>query len=60
MGGGGTNGGGTKFPGDPAEMMKPNLPGLRGAHLLEGCGHWTQQERAEEVNTLLTGWLASL
>lgn len=48
------------FPGDPAEMMKPNLPGLRGAHLLEGCGHWTQQERAEEVNTLLTGWLASL
>ncbi|MEQ8559763.1 MAG: alpha/beta hydrolase [Henriciella sp.] len=48
------------FPGDPVEMMKPNLPGLRAAHLLEGCGHWTQQERADEVNALLIDWLATL
>ncbi|PZF85558.1 alpha/beta fold hydrolase [Jiangella anatolica] len=39
----------------------PNtLPGLRGSHLLEGAGHWIQQERADEVNALLTGWLAGL
>lgn len=48
------------FPGDPVEMMKPNLPGLRAAHLLEGCGHWTQQERPEAVNRLLIEWLKGL
>ncbi len=26
-------------------------------HTLAACGHWTQQERAEEVNGLLLGWL---
>lgn len=33
------------------------LPGLTGSHLLEGCGHWVQQERADEVNALLVEWL---
>jgi pimeloyl-ACP methyl ester carboxylesterase len=36
------------------------LPGLRGSHLLAGCGHWVQQERAAEVNSLLIGWLGGL
>lgn len=36
------------------------LPGLRGSHVLAGCGHWVQQERADEVNELLTGFLKSL
>ncbi|MET9293958.1 alpha/beta hydrolase [Streptomyces sp. NPDC003077] len=36
------------------------LPGLVSSHVLDGCGHWIQQERHEEVNRLLTGWLASL
>lgn len=35
------------------------LPGLAGVHLLEGCGHWVQQERPEEVNALLVEWLAA-
>ena len=35
-------------------------PGFRGSHILPGCGHWVQQERAEEVNDLLVGWLKSL
>ena len=26
-------------------------------HVIENCGHWTQQEKAEELNTLLIGWL---
>jgi pimeloyl-ACP methyl ester carboxylesterase len=26
-------------------------------HVLEGCGHWTQQERPAEVNALLIDWL---
>lgn len=33
------------------------LPGLVSSHILEGCGHWIQQERATEVSTLLTQWL---
>ncbi len=48
------------FPGDVIETMKPHLPGLQGAHVLDGCGHWTQQERASEVNALLLAWLAGL
>jgi pimeloyl-ACP methyl ester carboxylesterase len=36
------------------------LPGLRGSHILPGCGHWVQQERAKEVNDLLVGWLKGL
>ncbi|MFI7610504.1 alpha/beta fold hydrolase [Nonomuraea terrae] len=36
------------------------LPGLVSSHLLDGCGHWVQQERADEVNRLLTGWLDGL
>jgi pimeloyl-ACP methyl ester carboxylesterase len=26
-------------------------------HVIEGCGHWTQQERPEVVNALLLDWL---
>ncbi len=58
--------GGTKdpvlkmYPGDMIAAMKPMLPGLRGCHVLEGCGHWTQQERADEVNRLLIDWLGGL
>lgn len=33
------------------------LPGLISSHILDGCGHWIQQERATEVSTLLTQWL---
>ena len=48
------------FQGDPVELMKPHLPGLTAAHILEGCGHWTQQERADEVNRLLIEWAKNL
>jgi pimeloyl-ACP methyl ester carboxylesterase len=40
--------------------MSPHLTQLRGAHLIEGCGHWTQQERPEEVSRLLIDWLKGL
>jgi pimeloyl-ACP methyl ester carboxylesterase len=48
------------FPGDVVKDMQPHLLGLQGVHLLDGCGHWTQQERAEEVNALLIDWLDQL
>ena len=40
--------------------MKEQMPGLRRAVLLPGCGHWTQQERAEEVNRELLEFLGGL
>ncbi len=41
---------------DPVAMMRMFAPRVEG-HVLEGCGHWTQQERPEEVNALLLDWL---
>jgi pimeloyl-ACP methyl ester carboxylesterase len=37
-----------------------NLPRLHRSRILEGCGHWIQQERADEVNEELLDFLASL
>ena len=42
------------------ERFPETLPGLRGSHILPDCGHWVQQERAEEVNRLLVDWLKTL
>jgi pimeloyl-ACP methyl ester carboxylesterase len=39
---------------DPIARMRLAVPGLEGAHVLAGCGHWTQQERPGAVNTHLT------
>lgn len=36
------------------------LPGLRGSHLIDGCGHWVHQERPDEVNELLVNFLRGL
>lgn len=36
------------------------MPNLTKAVLLEGCGHWTQQERASDVNDLLLEFLNGL
>jgi pimeloyl-ACP methyl ester carboxylesterase len=45
---------------DAIDAYPVTLPGLVSSHLLDGCGHWVQQERPEQVNGLLTAWLASL
>jgi pimeloyl-ACP methyl ester carboxylesterase len=44
---------------DPIEAMRTFVPSVRGT-LLEGCGHWTQQERPGDVNRLLLEWLAGI
>ena len=36
------------------------MPECRGSHILDGCGHWTQQERADDVNRLLLEFLQGL
>jgi pimeloyl-ACP methyl ester carboxylesterase len=46
--------------GDFVPLMKSQLTDLRGHDVLAGCGHWTQQERPQEVNERLIPWLTSL
>ncbi|MFE7609630.1 alpha/beta fold hydrolase [Streptomyces celluloflavus] len=50
----------TTWLADAIEAYPTTLPGLVSSHVLDGCGHWIQQERPDEVNRLLTGWLAAL
>jgi pimeloyl-ACP methyl ester carboxylesterase len=42
------------------EAYPKTLPALRGSHILEGAGHWVQQERSAEVNKLLVDFLKEL
>ncbi len=50
------------FPG--MDKLIPNLslfvPQLRRTLILPGCGHWTQQERAPEVNAAIIDFLRSV
>jgi pimeloyl-ACP methyl ester carboxylesterase len=39
------------------EAMKPHVTDLE-IHMLEPCGHWSQQECPDEVNALMLDWLA--
>jgi pimeloyl-ACP methyl ester carboxylesterase len=49
------------FPGvDWQAQMRTQLTDVRGVHVLEGCGHWTQQERPRETTALLLDWLKAL
>lgn len=45
---------------DMLELMQPFYADLRGQHLIEGIGHWTQQEAPETVNRHLLDWLGGL
>ena len=51
-----------RFPAAQAQLdaYPKTLPGLRGSHILEGAGHWVQQERPGEVNKLLIDFLKGL
>jgi pimeloyl-ACP methyl ester carboxylesterase len=42
------------------EAYPRTLPQCRGSHIIEGAGHWIQQERAEETNRLLIEFLRGL
>jgi len=50
------------FPGTDQLLASLNklVPGLRGIKMLPGCGHWTQQERPNEVNAALVEFLQAL
>lgn len=57
---GGAQDASTTWLAEAIQAYPATLPGLMGSHILDGCGHWIQQERGDEVNHILTGWLAAL
>jgi pimeloyl-ACP methyl ester carboxylesterase len=51
-----------RFPASQAqiEAYPRTLPGLRNLHILDGAGHWVQQERPDAVSDLLIAFLNGL
>jgi len=51
-----------RFPRSQAHLdaYPTTLPQCRGVHIVEGAGHWIQQERPEETNWLLLEFLRGL
>jgi pimeloyl-ACP methyl ester carboxylesterase len=50
------------FPGTEQLLanLKSFVPALRGIKMLPGCGHWTQQERPNEVNAAILEFVRGL
>jgi pimeloyl-ACP methyl ester carboxylesterase len=47
------------MPGAIDRMQKIACTNMKEIHLLEGAGHWVQQEQPDEVNRLLLQFLKS-
>ena len=48
---------GARLVGQAGQTMQEIVPGLRKKVIIDGAGHWIQQERADEVNTALVAFL---
>ncbi|MGF1597807.1 MAG: alpha/beta fold hydrolase [Acidimicrobiales bacterium] len=57
---GGDRDGPTQLGRRAIDRFDATLPALTRSVILDGCGHWTQQERPAEVNELLLEFLAGL
>ena len=57
---GGDQDGPTVWGGHAIARFGDTLPALVGSHVLEGCGHWVQQEKPAEVTELLLGFLGEV
>ncbi|MEZ5219563.1 MAG: alpha/beta hydrolase [Ilumatobacteraceae bacterium] len=57
---GGDRDGPTIWGGPAIAEFERTLPQLHRSVILEGCGHWTQQERPDQVNEALVDFLGSL
>lgn len=56
---GGDRDGPTMWGGKAIERYPESLPALYKSVILEGCGHWIQQERPQETNRLLAEFLTA-
>jgi pimeloyl-ACP methyl ester carboxylesterase len=45
---------------DLVEVMRQHVTDLRLVRIIDGAGHWIQQERPNEVNTALLEWLGGI
>lgn len=50
----------TTWMAEAIQAYPTTLPALSASHILDGCGHWIQQERPDEVNRLLIHWLSTV
>jgi pimeloyl-ACP methyl ester carboxylesterase len=57
---GGSRDGPTIWGGPAIERFPVTLPGLTRSEILDGAGHWIQQERAEQTNELLIEFLRAV
>lgn len=57
---GGDRDGPTVWGAGSIAAFERTLPRLHRSIILEGCGHWTQQERPDDVNAALIDFLRSL
>jgi pimeloyl-ACP methyl ester carboxylesterase len=48
------------FGRDVESRMRDHFADLRGFHIIEGAGHWNQQEKPAETTRLLLDWLKDL
>lgn len=48
------------FGSDVEPRMREVVTDLRGYHVLQNCGHWTQQEKPAETTAPLLDWLKGL
>ena len=46
------------LPPSRAAGMGALIPDLE-KHIIADCGHWTQQEKPDELNAIITKWLKS-
>ncbi|MEV6954548.1 alpha/beta hydrolase [Streptomyces sp. NPDC051183] len=46
--------------GEVIKAFEHTMPNIHTTHILDGAGHWLQQERPEEISKLLTEWLAAI
>ena len=54
---GGSDWGVEQTPGALRRMRSWPARSMQGVHLVEGAGHWVQQEQPEQVIDLLLSWL---
>jgi pimeloyl-ACP methyl ester carboxylesterase len=54
---GGARDGAVRFGG--LAQMRTGLPNLRSVEILQGSGHWVQQEKARQVNEMITRFLSA-
>jgi pimeloyl-ACP methyl ester carboxylesterase len=47
-------------PGATERMTRDVCTRMSGTHLVEGAGHWVQQERPDAVNRLLREFLSTV